>query len=184
MNALTHSHAPAPKSRISALTPADVDAVAVLARSIWQATYPAIISQEQIDFMLAQRYNTSRLQDELMAPDIWWDQARVEGLLAAFASSLLTSTPGEMKLDKLYVDPQWQCLGFGGELIAHVTRRAIEHGCDTLILAVNKHNERAVNAYRKHGFAIREGVRVEIGNGFVMDDFIMAKPLTAHSPAR
>ena len=46
-----------------------------------------------------------------------------------------------------------------------------------MILAVNKQNSRAIAAYLKNGFAVREAVRVEIGNGFVMDDFIMAKSL-------
>jgi ribosomal protein S18 acetylase RimI-like enzyme len=50
-------------------------------------------------------------------------------------------------------------------------------GCTTLILAVNKRNEKAIAAYRKQGFAVRDSVCVDIGNGFVMDDFIMAKPL-------
>jgi ribosomal protein S18 acetylase RimI-like enzyme len=97
--------------------------------------------------------------------------------LAGFASSLLCASPGEIKLDKLYVDPACQRLGLGGRLIAQVSARALSNGGNTLILAVNKRNERAIAAYRKHGFAVREAVRVDIGNGFVMDDFIMAKSL-------
>jgi len=34
-----------------------------------------------------------------------------------------------------------------------------------------------VRAYEKHGFAIRESVVVDIGGGFVMDDFVMARSL-------
>jgi ribosomal protein S18 acetylase RimI-like enzyme len=51
----------------------------------------------------------------------------------------------------------------------------------TLILAVNKRNERAIATYRRNGFAVREAVRVEIGDGFVMDDFIMSRSLVAHA---
>ena len=47
----------------------------------------------------------------------------------------------------------------------------------TLIPAVNKQNAHAIAAYEKYGFAKREAVRVDIGNGFVMDDFIMARSL-------
>jgi ribosomal protein S18 acetylase RimI-like enzyme len=42
---------------------------------------------------------------------------------------------------------------------------------------VNKRNERAINSYRKYGFAVRETVVDDIGGGFVMDDFIMEKKL-------
>ena len=162
---------------ISTVAPADVHAIAALARIVWQEAYPAIISQAQIDHMLAQRYNAPRLLEELATPGIWWDQIRVNGALAGFSSSLLTHTRGEMKLDKIYIDPAQQRLGLGGRLIAQVSGRALAEGCDTLILAVNKQNARAIAAYRKNGFAVREAVCVEIGNGFVMDDFIMAKSL-------
>lgn len=153
----------------------DVEAIAALARVVWQDAYPAIITQAQIDYMLAQRYAAPRLLEELATPGLWWDLATVDGVLAGFAATQLTAAPGEMKLDKLYVDPARQRLGLGGALIAHVAARARREGCATLILAVNKQNARAIAAYRKHGFAVRESVRVDIGGGFVMDDFIMER---------
>ena len=162
---------------ISPLTPADVEAIAALARVVWQDAYPGIISQAQIDYMLDQRYNAARLREELATPSIGWDRITVDGMLAGFASTLPSGTAGELKLDKLYVAPARQRLGLGGRLLAHVSERALARGCHTLILAVNKQNERAIAAYRKNGFTVREAVRVEIGNGFAMDDFIMVKSL-------
>ena len=163
--------------QISPVSRADVDAIAALARIVWQDAYPGIISQAQIDYMLEQRYNTLRLLEELGMPNLWWDKATVDGELAAFASTLTSEKPGELKLDKLYVDPLRQRLGLGGRLIAHVSERALAQGCTTLILAVNKRNEPAIAAYTKHGFVVRDAVRVDIGNDFVMDDFIMEKSL-------
>lgn len=162
---------------ISPLTPVDIEAVSTLARIVWQDAYPGIITQAQIDFMLEDRYNRTRLLAELDNPGIAWDKATLDGDLAAFASTLLTSNPAEMKLDKLYVDPLRQRFGLGGRLIAHVSERALAQGCNTLVLAVNKRNERAIAAYRKHGFVVREAVRVDIGHDFIMDDFIMTKLL-------
>ena len=162
---------------ISAVTPVEVDEIATLARVVWQTTYPDIITQTQIDYMLEARYNAKHLLAELSMPGIWWDQLRIDGALAGFASSLLDGTTKEMKLDKLYIDPARQRLGLGRRLIAHVSARALTQGCHTLILAVNKQNRQAIAAYQKNGFAVRAAVRVEIGNGFIMDDFIMAKSL-------
>jgi ribosomal protein S18 acetylase RimI-like enzyme len=42
---------------------------------------------------------------------------------------------------------------------------------------VNKGNARAIAFYRKHGFDIAESVVVDIGGGFVMDDYVMGKEL-------
>jgi len=164
---------------ISPLAAADVEAVAALARRVWQHTYPGIISQEQIDYMLDQRYRAQRVKEELGMATVWWDQLSVDGQLAGFVSCLLTGTPGEMKLDKLYVDPQRQRLGIGRRLVERVVARALENACETLILAVNKGNSNAIAAYRKQGFSIRDSVSVDIGGGFVMDDFIMARSLLA-----
>ena len=47
--------------QIRPVTPPEVPAISALAREIWQATYPGIITQEQIDFMLEQRYGHERL---------------------------------------------------------------------------------------------------------------------------
>ena len=155
----------------------EVEDVAALARIVWQHAYPGIISQAQIDFMLAQRYGAEHMRTELATPGVWWDQAFVAGERVGFASSLLTGEPGEIKLDKLYVHPERQRSGIGGALI----RRVVEHGrasdCTRLILAVNKNNVRAIASYEKNGFAIVDSVRVDIGNGFVMDDFIMARSI-------
>ena len=162
---------------IRPVAPADVDAIAALARVIWQDAYTAIITQSQIDYMLEQRYNAPRLQEELARPGCWWDQAFVDGERVGFLSCLLTDRPGEIKLDKLYVLPQRQRGGVGGALIARALAHGVAAGCDTLILAVNKGNARAIAAYEKHGFTVRDAVRVDIGGGFVMDDFIMARTI-------
>ncbi|MDR2625044.1 MAG: N-acetyltransferase, partial [Zoogloeaceae bacterium] len=60
---------------IRPVTPPDIPASAELAREAWQAAYPGIISQAQIDFMLAQRYDHARLLADLEDADKWLDQA-------------------------------------------------------------------------------------------------------------
>ncbi|MDQ5878269.1 MAG: diamine N-acetyltransferase, partial [Pseudomonadota bacterium] len=94
-----------------------------------------------------------------------------------FSSGYLTGVAGEIKLDKVYVHPARQRSGVGGALIERVAAHGRAAGCDTLILAVNKQNAKAIAAYEKRGFSVREAVRVDIGGGFVMDDFIMARSI-------
>ncbi|MDR2838025.1 MAG: GNAT family N-acetyltransferase [Azonexus sp.] len=160
-------------------TPAEIPAIAALARQIWQAAYLDLLGQGQIDYMLEQRYNHRQLQGDLDHPDKWFDLAFAQGRLAGFAATEIYA--GEFKLDKLYVDPALQRGGIGGQLIAHVAARASELGFPAVILAVNKRNERAIAAYRKHGFSVREAKVSDIGGGFIMDDFIMEKLLRARA---
>lgn len=165
--------------QIAELVTSDIEAVGALARTVWQATYPGLISQAQIDFMLAQRYAPGHLREELARADIGWDKALVDGRLAGFASTHWGEHEAaeEAKLDKLYIDPAAQRRGLGGRLIERAGERARAAGRRTLILAVNKGNAQAIAAYARHGFVKRDAVRVDIGDGFVMDDFIMAKSL-------
>ncbi|MBK6393862.1 MAG: GNAT family N-acetyltransferase [Betaproteobacteria bacterium] len=65
----------------------------------------------------------------------------------------------------------------GRALIAHVEAAARRDGAGTLILNVNKRNAKAIAAYRACGFATREAVVADIGGGFVMDDYVMAKAI-------
>lgn len=160
---------------ITAVTPADVAPVTALARLVWQQTYPGIISGEQIDFMLEQRYGHERLYDDLEDADKWLDQAFHDGRRVGFAFSEIRR--GEFKLDKLYIHPDVQRKGVGGQLIEHVAARARKLGYPCVILAVNKRNTKAIGSYKKYGFVVREAIVDDIGHGFVMDDYVMEKKL-------
>lgn len=161
--------------QIRPVTPPEVPAISALAREIWQATYPGIITQEQIDFMLEQRYGHERLYDDLEDADKWLDQAFQDERRVGFAFSEIRR--GEFKLDKLYIHPDVQRKGVGGQLIAHVAARAAKLGYPCVVLAVNKRNEKAINSYMKYGFKVRETIVDDIGRGYVMDDFVMEKKL-------
>jgi ribosomal protein S18 acetylase RimI-like enzyme len=65
----------------------------------------------------------------------------------------------------------------GSLLLQHCEAESRGAGAQRLILAVNKRNTRALAAYRRNGFAVVDSTVTEIGNGFVMDDFMMAKNL-------
>ena len=69
--------------------------------------------------------------------------------------------------------------GAGRRLIEHVEAAARADGASTLVLNVNKHNASSIGFYRRCGFEVRESVVVDIGRGFAMDDFVMAKPIGA-----
>jgi ribosomal protein S18 acetylase RimI-like enzyme len=159
---------------IAPLAEGDVEAVAALAREIWHAHYPGIISTAQIEYMLAQRYDPAMIRAELSQADLWWFVLRMNGELVAYMA-LQKERDAALKIDKLYVRPDLQRRGCGGRLLAHAETLARREGCGELELAVNRNNTKAIAAYRKHGFTVREAAVKDIGGGFVMDDYVMAK---------
>jgi ribosomal protein S18 acetylase RimI-like enzyme len=166
---------PHPSIEIHRARPEQLTDVQRLAGVIWRAHYPGIITFEQIEYMLARGYALDALAHFLGGTDRGLELATVEGELCGFAAWYTTDEPATAKLDKLYVLPQWQRSGVGGALIGHVEGLARQAGAAVLVLNVNKHNDQAIRAYQRHGFAVRDAVVVDIGEGFVMDDYVMEK---------
>jgi len=160
---------------IRPIAPDDIPAIANLARATWLDAYADIISPEQIDYMLAQRYDHERLRAEAEDPQKWLCQAYLDNTLAGFAACEIYK--GEFKLDKLYIHPDMQRKGIGAALVRHTAALAHEQGFPSMILAVNKQNEQAIRAYTRYGFRVRDKTVTDIGNGFVMDDYVMEKTL-------
>lgn len=149
--------------------------IARLAGVSWRACYPGIITPEQIEYMLARMYAPGVLHDEILAQGIVYDCLWVDDELAGFAAYGPMPEPGVMKLHKLYLLPARQGCGLGSRLLQQVEREVRVRGARRLILSVNKRNARAIAAYLRNGFAVAESVVTDIGNGFVMDDYLMAK---------
>ena len=70
-----------------------------------------------------------------------------------------------------------QGAGIGRSLIEHVVEQARVAGCRSVTLNVNRQNVSAIGAYERCGFAIRGHGDFPIGDGFVMEDFIMVRDL-------
>ncbi len=169
------------KPQIIPATEADLPAISGLAGIVWRACYPGIITRAQIDYMLARMYALDVLRDEIRSQGIRYDLLLVDGKPAGFSSCGPTAEPGVIKLHKLYLLPELHGRGLGSRLMQHVEREVRTLGGRRLILTVNKRNARAIAAYRRNGFGIAESVVTDIGGGFVMDDYVMAKDLAAGS---
>jgi len=155
----------------------DLPRLSTLAAEIWRASYPGIISGDQIEYMLTMMYDVDVLRRD-MAEGIRYDIATIDGEWIGFAGYGPTPVPGEVKLHKLYLRKEYQGAGVGSAILQHVMREAVEQGHKTMILNVNKGNARAIRAYERAGFIVKESVVVDIGGGYVMDDYVMTRPLS------
>ena len=80
------------------------------------------------------------------------------------------------KIHKLYVLPECQGKGFGKKLIDKAIEEINTENQKSLILNVNKKNP-SLNFYEKIGFIKAREMVIDIGNGFLMDDYIMEKKI-------
>lgn len=151
-------------------------AIASLAGVIWREYYPLITGTEQIEYMLAWMYSLETMNSELRS-GIRYERLLLDGELVGFASIGTIEEPGTIKLHKLYLLPRHHGQGLGTLLLKHCEDEARKRGARRMTLNVNKRNTQAIAAYQRNGFAIAESVVNDIGNGFVMDDYVMTKVL-------
>ncbi|HVF63911.1 MAG TPA: GNAT family N-acetyltransferase [Casimicrobiaceae bacterium] len=162
---------------LKAAEPSDMRQVQALAQRIWHRHYPGIIPAAQIDYMLERGYSDAALARYLGEPGAGLTLALVDDHPAGFAAWRRSDASGSISLDKLYVLQERHRHGIGRALIDHVVEAARRDGATLVVLNVNKRNRSAIDAYERCGFAIREAVVADIGNGFVMDDYVMARTL-------
>ncbi len=165
------------KATLRDLTDDDFTTLRVLGETIWRQHYSAIISMAQIDYMLAGRYTPVKLQAYIGAQDRWLKLLVVDGEVVGYCSYTNTENPIELKLEQLYLSAEFKGQGLGGLMMRHVQAHAQSQGKSLLMLTVNKHNIDSIAIYRKSGFTVREEKVFDIGNGYVMDDFVMQKIL-------
>ena len=159
--------------RLSPATSEDMLELAALAAKIWREHYPGIITHAQIDYMLARGYNLDVLRHEMEAEGIHYDLCIAGDKTAGFISYGPGPQPGELKVHKLYLLGAYHGLGLGRLMLQHAVAYAAGSGYDSVVLNVNRNNSKAIAMYERNGFMVRESVVVDIGNGFVMDDYVM-----------
>lgn len=154
----------------------DLPAIRALAHAVWPTCYAAIITPAQITYMLERMYSLDQLRADLAA-GITYTLLLENQTPIAFAARGPTPSPATAKLHKLYLLPTHHRRGLGSLLLRHVIALATAEGFAYLTLQVNRHNTTALATYQRNGFTITAEHITDIGNGFVMDDYLLSRPL-------
>lgn len=152
--------------------PEDVKLISQLAESIWKRHYITIITMEQIDYMLNMMYSPESLTKQMNEGHEF--TLVYDGTKKAIGYISLNTNDGKNYfLHKFYIEVDDQGKGIGSELFSHVLEQM--PNAESIELFVNRENFKTVNFYFKHGFAIKNIINQDIGNGFYMNDFVMIK---------
>lgn len=76
-------------------------------------------------------------------------------------------------LSKLYIHKDYRHLGYGKQLFLDCYKYAKDNNLEAIYLTVNKYNTPSYNIYLHLGFKVIDSVVNDIGNNYVMDDYIM-----------
>jgi N-acetylglutamate synthase-like GNAT family acetyltransferase len=145
----------------------DIPTIQEIAEEAWRPTYGSILTEEQTLYMIPMMYAT-----EVLVPQIaLFSVLEVDGVAIGYcAFEKQTDTDG--KLHKLYLRPSLKQKGVGSFIIEQISNQARSLGLTSIYLNVNKLNS-AVTFYLKKGFKVEREMVLDIGNGYVMDDYVM-----------
>lgn len=153
---------------------ADIRKVEVLADQIWTQHYTSIIGIDQVRYMLKNFQSSAAIAKQIsegMNYYLLYFQKEAVGYLA------FKKDDEDLFLSKIYVIARMRGKGIGSYAMRFLTSMGEEMGLHNLSLTVNKHNSDSISAYEKLGFENLGAVETNIGNGFIMDDYLMKKKL-------
>ena len=149
-----------------------IPSIVEIAEKTWRATYTAILSPEQLDYMLAAIYGTAALTNVMRNGSQQFLLLKNDHGIQGFISfGARPEDPQVVKIHKLYVLPENHGKGYGTILIEEVKKRMRVKGIAMLDLNVNRYNP-AQHFYRKLGFSVLREEDVPIGQ-FWMNDYVM-----------
>ena len=164
------------KYSIREATTTDIPTIHQLAEAIWEPTYRAILSREQIDYMFGVIYTHEALERQMLEGQTFlllYDEADPIGFAAY---SIKDKEERSYKLNKIYLLLSRQGEGLGKLMLEEVESRVSKAGAKYLDLNVNKYNK-AKAFYERCGYQVLLEEDIPIGP-YWMNDYVMRKPLT------
>jgi ribosomal protein S18 acetylase RimI-like enzyme len=152
----------------------DINRIADLAKLIWNQHYISIIGQDQVNYMLEKIYNYKSLLNQLNELNHLFFLITQSGKEIGFVS-INSSNEEDFFIHKFYVDQDCANTGIGTQILSQLESIFLPK---TISLTVNRKNFKSINFYFKNNFKIKSVEDFDIGNGYVMNDFVMYKTLS------
>ena len=157
-----------------------IPAIQQVASLAWPDAFKEILSASQIAYMMQWMYSDESLREQMEKKGhrFFWATSN-EKPVGYMSIEHHCEGTNKTKIHKIYLLPDVQRQGIGRMFLEMAQATAKEQRDTVLYLNVNKYNQRAIDFYRKTGFQLVKEEVIDIGNGFVMDDFVFELPLNS-----
>lgn len=157
-------------------TKEEIAEVSRLAADIWREHYGAIITTEQIDYMIELYQSVSAITDQIEHQGyMYYLIQNKENSIVGYMA--VKEEQDKLFLSKFYVAKEHRGQGYASQALAFLEKLCKDRNLTHIWLTVNRNNTSSIAVYEKKEFlTIREEV-ADIGNGFVMDDYVMQKQI-------
>ncbi|WP_291285440.1 GNAT family N-acetyltransferase [Flavobacterium sp.] len=160
---------------ISEATVSDIKLIQKIVHITWPITYGEILTKEQLVYMLDLFYSEEALTDQLIKKEQLFYRIDENDTNIGFIG-IEHNYKGKAvtKIHKIYLLPETQGKGIGKKVIEEIEKLGAENNSQALSLNVNRFNT-ALGFYKKIGFEIIGESDLDIGNGYLMEDYVMEK---------
>lgn len=150
-----------------------IETLAALAKEIWYEYFPGIIGMEQVAYMVGKFQSFAALQNQIYQEGYRYFLFMDDDFHIGYIG---LRTEGEkLFLSKAYLKKIFRGKGYFTHMLAFIEGLAQEEKLKSLYLTVNRHNDHTIAIYRNKGFSVAKEQVYDIGNGYVMDDYVMEK---------
>jgi len=159
-------------TEIIPLSENEASALALFAKPIWYEHYSPIIGKKQVEYMLDKFQNEEAITSQIQEGYQYFLVKHETRLMGYF--SLQLQEKASLFISKFYLSKTARGKGLGKQMLSYIQQFAIDKNCKTIDLTVNKNNP-AYQIYLKLGFTNQGSIKFDIGEGYIMDDYLMSK---------
>lgn len=153
----------------------DIKRLASLAKSIWEEYFVCILTNQQISYMIEKFQSETALKEYITLKGYeYYFICNEKGEIGYFG---IHDEGESLFLSKLYLKEDMRGKGIASKAFNFIEDICKIRGIKSIWLTVNKYNTHSIAVYNAKGFKIIDSEITPIGNGFVMDDYIMQKLL-------
>lgn len=149
----------------------DIKRLELLASEIWHDYWPFLLTNAQIDYMLNKFQSYKAINEQLLNDRYMYFILEDNGNEIGYFG--VCPKDNYLFLSKLYIKKDFRGLGCGRLAFNKIKQIAMNCNKSSIQLTVNKKNVNSINVYDKWGFKVIDATVFDIGDGFVMDDYIM-----------
>jgi len=158
-----------------AITKEHYQVISDLAKIIWTEHYIKIISKEQVSYMLEKFQSITAIEKQILEECYHYYTVYHNYSVIGYLAIKKENT--SLFLSKIYITKEHRGQGIGKNTINFIFDQATDLDCKRVYLTVNKYNKNTIKAYENMGFKKTEELIIDIGNGYIMDDYKMVKNL-------
>ncbi len=152
-------------------TDSEIEQIAVLANEIWHQHFVPIIGLAQVEYMVEKFQSYPAISKQIKDSGYEYFRIYHNDTFAGYTG--IHVEDDAMFLSKLYIKKDCRGNHLATCALNYLIQLCKERGLKKIWLTCNKHNDHTLAVYDHLGFQITDEQVADIGNGFVMDDYIL-----------